>query len=374
MRLAAAAASGAAPPPSAAPDDVQEDPDRQPRRDRPADPARVPRDGRQVGGRLFRSRPRRQVREAGRRGGLHRPGAVGAELSQHAGDHRHRRGDRRRGDPSRLRLPLRERRLRRARRAQRLHLHRPDARGDPDHGRQGLGQAGDDQVGRAVRPRLRRRAARRSEGVDQGGAGDRLPGHHQGGGRRRRARHARRAHRGGAGVGGADDARRSRRGVRQPGRLHGEVPREPAPHRDPDPRRHAQERGLARRARLLDAAPPPEDHRGGAGARDRAPRDRADRRALRRRVQEDRLPRRRHVRVPVRERRVLLHRDEHPRPGRASGDRAGDRHRHRADADPHRRRREAAVRAARRSPAAATRSSAASTPRIRSSSRRRRAA
>ena len=28
----------------------------------------------------------------------------------------------------------------------------------------------------------------------------------------------------------------------------------------------AQERGLARRARLLDAAPPPEDHRGSAGA------------------------------------------------------------------------------------------------------------
>ena len=59
--------------------------------------------------------------------------------------------------------------------------------------------------------------------------------------------------------------------------------------------------------------------------------------------QQDRLPRRRHLRVPVRERRVLLHRDEHARAGRASGDRADHRHRHRAGADPHRRRREAAV-------------------------------
>ena len=104
------------------------------------------------------------------------------------------------------------------------------------------------------------------EGSDPGGAGDRLSGDHQGRRRRRRARHARRPHRGGAGLGGADDARRGRRRVRQPGGLHGEVPREPAPHRDPGPRRQAQERGLARRARLLDAAPPPEDHRGGARA------------------------------------------------------------------------------------------------------------
>ena len=49
-------------------------------------------------------------------------------------------------------------------------------------------------------PGLRRRAARRPEGGDPGRARDRLPGDHQGGGRRRRARHARRAHRGGAGL------------------------------------------------------------------------------------------------------------------------------------------------------------------------------
>jgi hypothetical protein len=53
------------------------------------------------------------------------------------------------------------------------------------------------------------------------------------------------------------------------------------------------------------------------------------RRALRGGLQEDRLPRRRHLRVPVRERRVLFHRDEHPRAGGAPGDRADHRHRHR---------------------------------------------
>ena len=61
-----------------------------------------------------------------------------------------------------------------------------------------VGQAGDDQVGRALRPGLRRRPARRPEGEHPPGARDRLPGDHQGGGRRRRPRHARRAHRGGA--------------------------------------------------------------------------------------------------------------------------------------------------------------------------------
>jgi acetyl-CoA carboxylase biotin carboxylase subunit len=41
----------------------------------------------------------------------------------------------------------------------------------------------------------------------------------------------------------------------------------PAPHRNPGAGRRAQERGVPRRARLFDAAAPPEDHRGGAGTR-----------------------------------------------------------------------------------------------------------
>ena len=48
------------------------------------------------------------------------------------------------------------------------------------------------------------------------------------------------------------------------------------------------------------------------------------------------LSRRRHDRVPLRERRILLHRDEHPAAGRASGDRDDQRHRPGPRADPRR--------------------------------------
>ena len=83
---------------------------------------------------------------------------------------------------------------------------------------------------------------------------------------------------------------------------------------------------------------------------------------------------RRHVRVPDGSRRpLLLHGGEHAPPGRASGDRDGDRHRHRQGADPDRGGRAAVVQAERRRPSPATRSSAASTPRIRRRSCRRRA-
>ena len=62
---------------------------------------------------------------------------------------------------------------------------------------------------------------------------------------------------------------------------------------------------------------------------------------------QDRLPRRRHLRVPVRGRRVLFHRDEHRVQVGASGDRDGHRHRHRAGADPRRRRQKTPFRSAR---------------------------
>ena len=92
-----------------------------------------------------------------------------------------------------------------------------------------------------------------------------------------------------------------------------------------------------------------------------------------------RLPQRRHGRVPRRGRRrrraVLLPRDEHAAAGRASGHRAGHRRRSRARAAARRRRRAAAVDAGRLIASAATRSKRASTPRIRrTGSCRRRAA
>jgi acetyl-CoA carboxylase biotin carboxylase subunit len=81
----------------------------------------------------------------------------------------------------------------------------------------------------------------------------------------------------------------------------------------------------------------------GAGARHSAQADRAHRRALRGGLQEDRLPRRGHLRISVRERRVLFHRDEHPRAGGAPGDRDDHRCGHCQDADHGGRGRKAAV-------------------------------
>ena len=55
--------------------------------------------------------------------------------------------------------------------------------------------------------------------------------------------------------------------VRQRPGLHGEIPRAPAAHRVPGARRQLRQRDPPRRARLLDAAPPPEGDRGSARAR-----------------------------------------------------------------------------------------------------------
>ena len=98
-------------------------------------------------------------------------------------------------------------------------------------------------------------------------ARDRLPGDHQGRRRRRRARHARGAHRSARCTTPiADHQGRGQGRVRQRHGLHGEVPGEPAPRRDPGARRRPGQRHPPGRARLLDAAPPPEGGRGSAGA------------------------------------------------------------------------------------------------------------
>jgi propionyl-CoA carboxylase alpha chain len=74
-------------------------------------------------------------------------------------------------------------------------------------------------------------------------------------------------------------SRSPRRGqvlVRRRPRLHREIHRRSAPHRDPGARRQARQRDLSRRARMLDPAPQPEGDRGGAVAaarRDHAPQD-----------------------------------------------------------------------------------------------------
>jgi acetyl-CoA carboxylase biotin carboxylase subunit len=63
------------------------------------------------------------------------------QLSQHPGPDRRLRDHRRGCGPSRLRLPLRERPLRRDPRPSTHHLHRPQGRAYPQHGRQDRGQA-----------------------------------------------------------------------------------------------------------------------------------------------------------------------------------------------------------------------------------------
>ncbi len=154
---------------------------------------------------------------------VHRAGGIGGQLPQYSGNHQRGGGHRCGGDPPRLRLSVRKRRFCRAGGEKWLRFHRPPARYHPPDGRQGQRQEHDDQGGRARRSGQRRRVAGRTSGNRQDCAQGRLPGHHQGLRRRRRARHARRAHRGGVDQCGGDDASGGEDCVRQSDRVHGEV-------------------------------------------------------------------------------------------------------------------------------------------------------
>ncbi len=122
--------------------------------------------------------------------------------------------------------------------------------------------------------------------------------------------------------------------LRRPVRLRRALPRGPAPRRGAGARRRPRRGDPPRRARLHDPATAPEAGRGDAvaGGRRGAPRpDRDDRGGRRPRL---RLPLGGDGRGPARPGRLLLlHGDEHPDPGRAHGDRAGDGPRSRPRAD-----------------------------------------
>ena len=199
---------------------------------------------------------------------------------------------------------------------------------------------------------------------------DRLSGDDQGGRRRRRARHP---HRAATAPSSSACCRRPSAEAKAAfgdGGLYMEKVIEKARHIEVQVLGDGERRGPLLRARMLAAATPPEGLGGGAVAR-RCRRGCAQTLcasavAL---AQCGQLSRRRHARVSLRRqsRAVLLHRDEHPHPGRASGDRDDHRHRSGARDAADRRRRAVAAAPARYRASAAMPSRCASTPRTRRS-------
>ena len=120
---------------------------------------------------------------------------------------------------------------------------------------------------RSTRSPATTRRSRRAEQAVEIAQGDRLSGDDQGVGRRRRQGPARRLQRQG-GVEGFASCRNEAQGeLRRRPRLHREVRRGAAPHRDPGAGRRARQLRLPVGARVLDPAPAPEGDRGGAVAR-----------------------------------------------------------------------------------------------------------
>ena len=188
------------------------------------------------------------------------------ELPVDRGGDRGGAGDRRGGDPPRLRLPRREHRVRRGLRRGRDRVRRPAGVGDRGDGRQDPRQADRRRGRRAGRARAR-------TGPGSPTTSWRRPPR----GSATRCCSSRRpavAARACARCTGADDladaiAVGPARGARLVRRRH---PARRAPghhsaaHRDPGAGRRARQRGPPRRARVPPAAPAPEDRRGGAVA------------------------------------------------------------------------------------------------------------
>lgn len=184
-----------------------------------------------------------------------RPRAVG-KLPEHRGADRRRARAWLRRHPSRLRLPVRERRLRPGLHRRRHRLHRPGPRRDPHDGRQGAGPQDRQGGGCAHRTGLAR-AGQRRRGGHQGGPRGRLSVAGQGGGGRRRARHARDPGRGAAARGAGARVDGGQVGLRRRLRLYRTLYLARAPRRDPGVRRW-RGRHPPGRAGMLDPAPPPE--------------------------------------------------------------------------------------------------------------------
>ena len=110
--------------------------------------------------------------------------------------------------------------------------------------------------------------------------------------------------------------------LRRRPRVHREVRREPAPHRDPGAGRRARQHRLPARARMLDPAPPPEGDRGGAVALHQRGHAQGHGRAGGGAGQGGEVPERGHGGVRGRQGpELLLPGDEHAAAGRAPGHR-----------------------------------------------------
>ena len=177
----------------------------------------------------------------------------GARLSRHRRRRRRGKGKRQRLRPSGLRLPVGERRLRRALPGRGPALHRTRCGNAEAVRRQGRGPRLCPGAGHSRRPR---RAG--GPGVERRGQGagaiHRLPGDAEGVGRRRRARHARRGGPRGNGRGLRALPKRGRGRVRRPRALPGEDRAAAAAHRGPGAGRRPGQPRASLRARLLGAA------------------------------------------------------------------------------------------------------------------------
>ena len=147
---------------------VQENPDRQPRRNRLPRHQDRPQDGHQNRRRLLRGGPGRAARRTGRRGRTHRPAAHRPELSGHGAHRPGLQGHRRRSGASRLRLPVRASGVLRGAGEGRDRVHRPEGERHRRHGRQDHLQ----ETGQESRGQHRARLHRSHQGR-QGSRGDR---------------------------------------------------------------------------------------------------------------------------------------------------------------------------------------------------------
>ena len=209
-----------------------------------------------------------------RRSHIGPPPAVGV-LPRHRQDRRRLPEDRRRGGPSRLRLPVRAGGLRRGARRRRHRLHRAEC---PRRSRRWATRSNRRSSPR--RPASRPCPAisapsatppRRSRSPQAIGFPVMIKASAGGGGKGMRiARSAARSPRA-----GSAPAPRRKSSFGDDRVFIENYIEQSAPHRDPGARRQAWQRHLSRRARMLDPAAEPEDRRGGAvaGASTRRPRE-----------------------------------------------------------------------------------------------------